>query len=53
MTAKAHRRHRLKRLLAHVTHAARTLILVATSLALCLLVTLVWKICWTVILTPP
>lgn len=53
MTAKAHRRHRLKQLTAQVTHAARTLILIATSLALTLVVTLVWKACWTVILTPP
>ena len=53
MTAKAHRRHRLKCLLAQVTHAARTLLLIATSLALCLLVCIIWKICWTVILTPP
>lgn len=53
MTAKAHRRHRPKQLLAQVTHAARTLLLIATSLALCLVVTLVWKACWTVILTPP
>lgn len=53
MTAKAHRRHRLKQLLAQVTHAAKTLLLIATSLALCLVVTLVWKACWTVILTPP
>ena len=53
MTAKAHRRHRLKQLTAPVTHAARTLILIATSLALTLLVCIVWKACWTVILTPP
>lgn len=53
MTAKAHRRHRLKQLTAQVTHAARTLILIATSLAITLLVCIVWKACWTLILTPP
>ncbi len=53
MTAKAHRRHRLRQLLARLTHAARTLILIATSLALTVLVCIVWKTCWTLILTPP
>ena len=49
MTAKAHRRYRLNQ----IKHAAHVLITLATSVALCLLVCVIWRICWTVILTPP
>lgn len=49
MTPKAHRRHWL----AKIKQAAYVLLLLATSVALCLVVCVVWKICWTVILTPP
>jgi len=49
MTSKAHRLHALKK----IKHTAYVLLLLATSVALCLAVCVVWKICWTVILCPP
>ena len=49
MTLKAHRLHALKKM----KHAAYVLFILATSVALCLLVCVVWRICWTVILCPP
>ena len=49
MTRNFHRRYWLNR----IKHAAYVLLILATSVALCLLVCVVWRICWTVILCPP
>ena len=49
MTAKAHRLHALKK----IKHTAYVLTILAASVALCLAVCVVWKICWTIILCPP
>jgi hypothetical protein len=49
MTPKAHRRHKLDQ----IKHTAYVLFILAASVAVCLLVCVVWKICWTVILCPP
>lgn len=49
MTRNFHRRHFLNK----VKHAAQVGFAIATSVALCLVVALVWKSCWTLILTPP
>jgi hypothetical protein len=49
MTRNAHRRYWIKR----VRHTAYVLFILATSVAVCLLVCIVWRICWTTILIPP
>jgi hypothetical protein len=49
MTRAAHRRYWL----AQIKHTAYVLTILAASAALCLLVCIVWKICWTIILCPP
>jgi len=49
MTRNAHRRHWL----AKIKHTAYVLTILAAAAALCLLVCIVWKICWTIILCPP
>jgi hypothetical protein len=40
-------------LLKEIKHAAYVLSLLAASAASCLVVCVVWKMCWTVILCPP
>lgn len=49
MTRNFHRRHFMNK----VKQAAHVGLVLATSAALCLVVALVWKACWTLILTPP
>lgn len=49
MTRNFHRRYWLNRM----KHTAYVLFILAASVALCLLVCVVWKMCWTVILSPP
>ena len=49
MTRLFHRAHALKK----IKHTAYVLFVLAASVAVCLLVCIVWKICWTLILTPP
>jgi hypothetical protein len=53
MTRKAHQRYHAKRRLGQIKHAAEVLLVLAASAAVCLLVCVVWRICWTVILCPP